>query len=209
MMNLKNKKMLIILIFALMLILVIISTLVENKSNKSDSSEQDLLEENKYVYNFNETLNLETEKGLEENESIGTEYSNLGVIPDFYHDNDVEYVGEEIHLTSFEGTKVVSFSWPEEEEQEGLIANIQEPEFGILDRIISNKNDRIVTIIYKEVSIKDVESYFKILNGCGFTNVESQDKNKSRDYYNFILNDQKGNRIVVNYEDGMLNIKLM
>lgn len=209
MMDLKNKKTLIILIFVLMLILVIISTLVENKSDKLNSSGQDLLEENKYVYNFNETLNLETEKGLEENESIGTEYSDLGIIPEFYHDNDVEYVGEEIHLTSFEGTKVVSFSWPEEGEQEGLIANIKEPEFGILDRIISNKNDKTVTIIYKEVSIKDVDSYFKILNGCGFTNVESKDKNKSRDYYNFILNDQKENRIVVNYEDGMMNIKLM
>lgn len=208
-MNLKNKKMLIILVFVLMLILVIISTLVENKSNKSNSSGQDLIEENKYVYNFNETLNLETEKGLEENESIGTEYSDLGIIPDFYHDNDVEYVDDEIHLTSFEGTKVVSFSWPEEEELEGLIANIKEPEFGVLDRIISNKNDETVTIIYKEVSIKDADSYFKVLNACGFTNVENKDKNKSRDYYNFILNDQKGNRIVVNYEDGMLNIKLM
>lgn len=209
MMDLKNKKVLIILIFVLMLILVIISTLVENKSDKSNSSGQDLLEENKYVYNFNETLNLETEKGLEENESIGTEYSDLGIIPDFYHDNDVEYVGEEIHLTSFEGTKVVSFSWPEEGEEEGLIANIKEPEFGILDRIISNKNDKTVTIIYEEVSIKDVDSYFKILNGCGFTNVESKDKNKNRDYYNFILNDQKENRIVVSYENGMMNIKLM
>lgn len=207
MMNLKKKKIIIILIFILMLALILIS--VFSRKNISNSSTLDKAEEKKYVYEFDQILNLETEKGLEETENIGTEYSNLGVITDFYHDNDIEYEGEEIHLTSFEGNKIVSFAWPEEAEEKEAFRYLKEPEFGILNRIIAESDYSKVTIVYEEVSMKNVESYLNVLAGYGFTNVEKKDKNKNKDYYNFIATNQENKRVVINYAEGIMNLKLM
>lgn len=203
-MNLKNKKKLLILIFFVVLILIAVATLGDNSKTENNSSTEINQETKNYVYNFNQTLNLETEKGIEENESIGTEISDIGIITDYYDEDDIDFIDDKIYLQSFEGVKVVSFSWPEE----GIVSLIKEPDFGALDKVISNKEYSEITAIYKDVTIKNIDSYINLLSGLGFSNVEKKDKNKNKDYYNYIATKQDGARVILNYSEGSMNLKL-
>lgn len=203
-MNLKNKKKLLILIFFVVLILIAVATLGDNSKTENNSSTEINQETKNYVYNFNQTLNLETEKGIEENESIGTEISDIGIITDYYDEDDIDFIDDKIYLQSFEGVKVVSFSWPEE----GIVSLIKEPDFGALDKVISNKEYSEITAIYKDVTIKNIDSYINLLSGLGFSNVEKKDKNKNKDYYNYIATNQDGARVILNYSEGSMNLKL-
>lgn len=203
-MNSKNKKKLLILIFFVVLILIAVVTLDDNSKTENNSSNEINQETKNYVYNFNQTLNLETEKGIEENESIGTEISDIGIITDYYDEDDIDFIDDKIYLQSFEGVKVVSFSWPEE----GIVSLIKEPDFGVLDRVISNKEYSEITAIYKDTTIKNIDSYINLLSGLGFSNVEKKDKNKNKDYYNYIATNQGGARVILNYSEGSMNLKL-
>ncbi len=203
-MNLKNKKILIVLMFSIMLILVLISMIVDNNKSKTNFSNVTNEESKNYVYGFGETLNLETEEGMEENESIGTDISGIGIIPDYYDDNDVIFGNNQITFESFEGIKIVAFSWPEE----GVSSLIEEPSFGILDRVISNKEYTEITAIYKEVTIKNIDSYINLLSGMGFSNVERKEKNKGKDYYDYIATNADGLALIINYSEGIMNLKL-
>lgn len=203
-MNLKNKKKLLILIFFAMLILIVLLALDGNSKTKNNSSNETNLETKNYVYNFNQTLNLEVEKGIEENESIGTEISDIGIITDYYDEKDITYKDDKIYLDSFDGVKVISFSWPEE----GIVSSIQEPDFGTLSRVISDEGYSEIAAIYKNVTIKNIDSYINLLSGLGFSNVEKKDKNKNKDYYNYIATNQDGARVILNYSEGSMNLKL-
>lgn len=203
-MNLKNKKKLLILIFFAMLILIVLLILDGNSKTKNNSSNGTNLETKNYVYNFNQTLNLEVEKGIEENESIGTEISNVGIITDYYDEDDVEFIDGKIYLQSFEGVKVVSFSWPEE----GIVSLIKEPDFGVLDRVISNKEYSEITAIYKDVTLKNIDSYINLLADLGFINVEMKEKSKNKDYYSYIATNQDGAIVILSYSEGSMNLKL-
>lgn len=203
-MNLKNRKKLIILMFSMILILVVASIIIENDDHKTNSSSAINEETKNYVYNFNETLNLEIEKGLEENESIGTEISGIGIITDYYDEKDITYKDDKIYLDSFDGVKVISFSWPEK----GIASSIQEPDFGTLNRVISDESYSEIAVIYKDVTIKDIDSYINLLSGLGFSNVEKKDRNKNKDYYDYIAANQDEVTVIINYSNGQLSLKL-
>lgn len=204
-MNLKNEKKLIILVFCIILILIIILMIAGNGTSKTDSSLNNNKSYQNYVYSFNETLNLENEKGLEENESIGTEISNIGIITDYYNEKDIEYIDDKIYLYSFEGVKVISFSWPEE----GIVSLIKEPDFGTLKKVISNEDYSQIDIFYEDVTFKNIDSYINLLSGCGFSNIEKKDKNKNDDYYNYIATNQNDVRVILNYSEGELTLRLI
>ncbi len=196
----KLKRLFILLVILLVLIIavVFITGNIGKNNNKSNNNNGD--DENRYVYNFGDTLNLEESRTEEETENLGTDFPELGVINDFYDESNVEYGDDYITLETEEGRLKISSTWQEET----VAQNIKEPTFGTLEKFVSKR--RGVSIRYKDVTLKDTENYIKELKELGYINVEMDDKNKKNDYYNFSAKNANDVLVILNYESGILVI---
>ena len=198
-MNAKKMRILFLLIAILLFIIVWVSVMINNKNDNSNINDKlDDIDNDDYAFHFSETLDLEAENVSKEAD-MGTDYTSLGTISEFYDGTDIKYKEDKIYMDSFEGTIIISASWMDE----SFAKNIKEPEFGNLEKFVLKPNS--ANARYSDVSMKNVTSYINELSGLGFSNVVKNEKDKKADKY--IYSAKKDDlTVTLNYEQGYLVI---
>ena len=201
-MNAKKKKIIVLMFVFLLLIILLISLIIGINNDKGN---QNVLEENnteKYVYDFGEILDLESDRGFEEYATNGTDYPSLGIISDFYEGVEVTYHDDKITMQTYEGMITVSASWMDE----GKAKYIKQPEFGALQKFVLKKYS--IAAIYADTTMKETITYINELAGLGYNNVVLDEKNKKDDYYYYSAKNKDGITVTLNYEKDMLYIEV-
>ena len=195
-----NLKKMIILGAIALFILVVISTLMSNMNRNQKKNEINNEIEDSNVYDFNETIDLDTENVRKEYDpEIGTDYPNLGTISDYYDHTDVFYEEDKVYIQSHDGYQVVSSEWM----NEGYANEINEPEFGELEKFILSSPS--ITASFTGVKMRDTIDYINELSGLGFNEVVKNNRNNGADYY--IYSAKNGDiTVTLNYEKGKLVI---
>lgn len=134
---------------------------------------------NDYEYEFNETLNFETNTGSTEIASNGTDFVGFGVTNDFYDGIDYEYDEDKIYIETYAGIETISLSWLDE----GYAKYVTKPDFGIHKKCILKANSFVAA--YIEVEMSDVKDYIKELEKLGFNNVIKDEKDKKIGYHSY------------------------
>lgn len=197
-MELKKKKTIILIFIAIVLLIFVFLFINLFSDEEVNESNNDNITD-KYVYNFGQTLDLEEEKGLEEYIDIGTDYPSLGVIDEYTSENT--YIGQdgsEIIMETFDGHITIYPEWQED----GCAREVEEPEFGTLEKFILDGNS--ISVRYNDVTIKDVSKYIKTLSDLGYTDVRLDNVNKKKDYYYFNAQKSNGVSVTITYDNGVM-----
>lgn len=200
-MNVKKMKIIIFVILVLLSIIIFTSIFSKNNDNSKVTDNEVITNHNKYVYEFNETLELDEAKLYEPINHKEYPFPDFGYVSEFYDYTDMYYKDSDLYI-NYSGTyDIYSKNWKDE----GNAKYIKEPTFGYLQEFVLKS--RTICALYKEVKMKDVTSYINELSGLGFNEVIKDEKNKKYDYY--IYSASKGEVIVtLNYEMGSLYIEV-
>lgn len=206
-MNARDRKKLIIIIFAIlciMFIYIVISAIVGNSSGKRYSNlDTPQTSIDRYIYNFSETLDLETTAGTEEQTMSMTGMPNFGVLSEFYDGIDREYVDETLVMETPSGRITIAVKWIDE----GLAKEIKEPDFGSIKKFFL-KADGSITARYTDVKMKDMTKYMNELSALGFNDVTLNNQNKKKDFYYYAAKNKDGKSINLNYENGEFSVSV-
>lgn len=202
-MNTKDKKKLICIMMGILIFIfvyIVISVLTSALKGKRNSSLNDDLTEsdNRYSYNFSNTLNLEESVSKDEPESmLYTDRPYFGTVTD-YDDAEIRYEGGTIVLETQLGYMTIALNWMEE----GLATKVKEPDFGDIKKFFLNA-DGSINVTYENVKMEDVTGYIKELYDLGFDHVTNDKKNKKRDSYYYAAKNKDGIAINLSYEKGI------